>query len=434
MILLFRRSKITLASLFAFLLAAIAFALPFPYSGLRADEIAYFADGEESRRLEFGSGRDGVFSDGASLPGMSVVGAAVTVNTDVKSVFEFSSFTLSGGTTLTATGSAPLIIRVTGSATIAGAIIVDGSAGQNANGAARGNGGAPGAGGGIGGVGSTTGSTGGDGQPRSGYSIGGGGAPNDVTFSTQRAGGGGCNGLGALAGYRFPAGAATCPAAQAQNAGAFEQRFFGGVSGTKAGGGGGGGGGTDDDVATNMIHGAGGGGGGGAVAITVFGALEFSGSISATGGDGGDGSLVVNDYGSSGGGGSGGSIWIQTAGVLSGAGAIDVAAGQGGIDAFTTSLGGNGSVGVVRIDARSNAFTGTVSPSGSADRVSSVLPISVGFTLDAGPACGTLAGIPGSHERDSSPSRSGNPVAAGLPAILLLAHYAWLRARRERKL
>jgi hypothetical protein len=47
----------------------------------------------------------------------------------VKSVFEFSSFTLTGGATLTATGSRPLVIRVTGAADIQGTLQSEGGTG-----------------------------------------------------------------------------------------------------------------------------------------------------------------------------------------------------------------------------------------------------------------------------------------------------------------
>jgi hypothetical protein len=356
-----------------------------------ADVVAYFANGEEGRRLEFGSGRDGAFSDGPTQTGITVAGANITVDTSVKSIYEFTSFALTAGHTLTATGSSPLIIRVRGSSTIAGTLRLDGATGTAATAGAPGAGGAAGAGGGSGGLGGKlppSSVDGAAGLPTAGNSIGGKGGINDAALSGQREGGGGCNGPGATDGQNFPGSAASCPYTAAIVASGFESAFFLSHANQLPGGGGGGGGGTRD-LAGNNMNGAGGGGGGGAFVLTSTGDLVLSGTISANGGAGGAGLLGVGDYGASGGGGSGGSLWFQSAGGISGAGTIAVSGGVGGQDPLVGSIGGNGSRGSVRMDAATPAFTGSVT-GGSVDRTFVVYPATIEFKIGAGPACGTL--------------------------------------------
>lgn len=367
----------------------------------RADIIEYFAGGEEGRLILFGGGGDGVFNDGPAQTGIGVAGANITVNTDVKSVYEFSSFTLSGADTMTVTGSLPLIIRVTGTTSIAGTLQSEGATGGAAAAAApTGTGGTPGAGGGRGGIGgerlpvnanATTGSS------RGTTSFGGGFLAN--VFSgipdTQYSGGGGCNGFDAA----FPATAGThpsdaavggaagaCTISSASTADTFEAAF----SSTSFPGGAGGGGGGTQSTAANGINGAGGGGGGGAIHISSMGNLSITGLIRVRGGVGGTPNTGGGgDYGAAGGGGSGGSIWAQTAGTLSGAGTLNVSGGVGGTDG--ASIGGNGSRGVIRLDAGTYSFTGTFTPKGAVDRTFTVLPVKTTFTLSGGPACGSTS-------------------------------------------
>jgi hypothetical protein len=92
-----------------------------------------------------------------------------------------------------------------------------------------------------------------------------------------------------------------------------------------------------------------GGAGGGAIQLTVSGALQMDGRISANGGNG---------SGLGGGGGSGGGILIN-AGSLSGAGIIS-ANGGSGVD----SIGGGGGGGRIAIFAGANSFSGSVNAFG----------------------------------------------------------------------
>lgn len=372
-------------------IASFFIALLLSFSSL-ADEVTYFANGEAGRQLSFGSGEDGAFIDGPTQTGITVVGATITINTDVKSVFHFTSFTLTGGNTLRTVGSAPLVVRVTGASLIQGTVSALGLAGDNANAAAAGVGGIPGAGGGTGGTGGKeppAGANGTDALPRTEPAIGGGTPVNEAGFTTQMAGGGGCNGVSAgagnfvTAGYRFPAGAASCSLSQTEIASRFDLVFTGGS--------GGGGGGTRD-FAGNGMNGSGGGAGGGAFHLSSLGSITLSGTITAAGGSGGNGDLGGGgEFGSSGGGGSGGSLWLQTAATFTGAGTLTVAGGVGGIDATLTNDGGNGSRGVIRVDALVNSFSGTLTPAGALDAGYTVSPVTTGFDLTGGPACGTLA-------------------------------------------
>jgi len=92
-----------------------------------------------------------------------------------------------------------------------------------------------------------------------------------------------------------------------------------------------------------------GGAGGGVIRLTVSGALEVDGLISANGGNG---------LGFAGGGGSGGSLWLNV-GTLSGVGTI-AAAGGNGVD----GLGGGGGGGLIYIPCGNNVFSGTITASG----------------------------------------------------------------------
>lgn len=375
------------------LLTSVALLVSFAGSPARADVIDYFANAEAGRRLEFGSGADGAFADGPAQTGITVALPIITINTDVKSVYEFTSFTLSGGVTINATGSVPLVIRVLGPATIAGQIHLDGATGDPAVAAAPGAGGAAGSGGGNGGLGgeqSPADINGAAGLPTNGTALGGAGGTNSAGFGTQAAGGGGCNGPGATDGDNNGGSAAVCVFTSLQIADRFEIAFTGGA--------GGGGGGTRRLDLANFMNGAGGGGGGGALSFTALGEIVISNTISADGGTGGTPQPGANDYGAAGGGGSGGSLWIRTASRVSGGGTLSVAVGVGGQDPGPGNKGGDGSRGVVRIDAGSNAFSGAIAPGGAADRTYSVFPVTVEFDITAGPACGTITGAEASRD------------------------------------
>jgi hypothetical protein len=92
-----------------------------------------------------------------------------------------------------------------------------------------------------------------------------------------------------------------------------------------------------------------GGAGGGVIRLTVTGALELDGVISANGGNG---------IGFGGGGGSGGSIWLAV-GALAGGGSIAASGGNG-----ADSLGGGGGGGMIYIPCNYNGFAGTISAAG----------------------------------------------------------------------
>lgn len=346
--------------------------------GVLADTTQYFANGEEGREISFGTGSDGAFSDGPTQTGISVVAFTITFDTSVKSVFNFSSFTLSAPFTIQVNGSSPLTIRVTGDTTIAGTINLVGNVGGASGvsitgGAARGGGQSGGDGATFAGASPTNGSPTSGSAPRGGLA----GANQVAITGTQQAGGGGCNGSGAAAGGANAGSAGPCSLTQTTIARNFDSQFLGG------GGGAGGatytGGGADRNA-------AGGGGGGGAIRISSFGNMVISAGslISAIGGAGGAASVGATDCGAAGGGGSGGSIWLQTAGNLSGTGTLNVTLGAGGADGICANPGGNGSRGVIRLDTGTNSFTGTFTPAGSADALFTVIPVITVFNLEGG--------------------------------------------------
>lgn len=340
--------------------------------------------GDATRVVDFGSGVDGAFADGPDQTGISVAGATVTINTSVKNVYQFQSFSLSSGTTLQVTGSQPLILRVRGPVTLDGNVIADGLAGGT-NSATLGGSGASGvAGGGAGGAGGDADpdAPGVDGLPAAGVPRGGLIGANDAAVPPRdyQGGGGGCNGWtgvvdnlmnGEINSNRtIVINQGDC-STQLHSAVAlgFDSQFLGG--------GGGGGGGALSSVAPAPASGAGGGSGGGAIRIAALGDVTIGGVVFARGGDGGAANYFngTADCGAGGGGGSGGSIWIQSARTVSGAGNINVNFGAGGISGTCAGFdGGRGSRGVARIDTRSgNTFpNGNILPASTPDQATTL--------------------------------------------------------------
>ncbi len=350
-----------------------------------ADDITAYVNGDSSRPLAFGNGEDGDFADGPAGAGITASGREITIDTDTKSKFNFSSFYLSRGASVQVTGARALHIRVNGDAIIEGDIILNGgnggkSATSKVGGSAVGGGYAGGSGGGANGGAQPS-----NGSPSSGPILGGSAGLNQAGAGNQKAGGGGCNGVGATDGAQNVPSAGACTLSRASIANNFETTFVGG---------GGGAGGTAYSAGA-AADGAGGGGGGGAIHILSLGVLDVSGSISAKGGTGGDSTFDTNDSGAAGGGGAGGSIWLQTANAFSGNGELDISRGNGGVDdtIIDTYDGGNGSRGVIRIDSKSNTYTGAYYPAGTADLMYDVKNIRLvkEFKLEGGWMCGTLS-------------------------------------------
>ncbi len=325
--------------------------------------------GVAGAEINFGDGSDGVFNDGPLQTGISNGGAnTFYIDTDVKSVYQFTSFTTSAPVYLILQGAQPLVIRSLGNISIAGNVLGNGFAGA-ANTSSAGNVG------GSGSVGASSGGKGGTGvggvavvgNPTSGNFRGGGIGANTAAAGSAQGGGGGCTGLGvdandATSGTNGGANRGACATTRNAIADLFESVFQGG-----AGGGGGGG-----YTGAPSFNGSGGGGGGGAIHVTALGSVSITGTIQLTGGNGGalsSGNGV--ECGGGGGGGSGGSFWVQTASTVSGAGAIFINHGFGGSGDGTACAsgafaGGDGSRGIYRVDNPSGAQTISVTPAGSA--------------------------------------------------------------------
>lgn len=250
--------------------------------------------------------------------------------------YNYTSFTIEDGVTVSVVGNEPLIIYCTGTATIDGALSANGGDGM------------PGITFdtyGAGGIGVAGGGNGGDGYfdpnlgPENGFdgsNIGG-----ENTFGTNWSGAGG-------AGHANP-GMDT-----GEPLGGFGGIAYGTADLTPSYAGSGAGGGSGGNNC-----GSGGGGAGGGI-ITFFATdiiIGANGSINANGGNGGsDGEGNCGG----GGGGSGGTIHIAAINI-SHNGEISTAGGTGGstsqgIDSFGT--GGDGSVGRIRVDA-GNFVTGS---------------------------------------------------------------------------
>src|SRR3989338_7857352 len=274
------------------------------------------------------------FSSGDGTDGGYIASSNTTL---AGGTYNFSSFTIDPGVTVTVTGSAPLIVYCTGAATING--ILTASGGNGADGVTYTNGG-------IGGIGVAGGGNGGNGS----FSSPAGplaGTDGANTGGVGNAGGSWSGGGGA--GYVIAGGASGNPS------GGFAGPAYGtaDLSGMLSGSGGGGGSGGYD-------CGAGGGGAGGGLIIINAGSviIDAAGFFLCNGGNGG--SDGTGNCGG-GGGGSGGSIWIATLSMVND-GIVSAIGGTGGASQIPGSpyfgIGGNGSDGRIRIDA-GTPITGT---------------------------------------------------------------------------
>jgi len=269
----------------------------------------------------FSDGSDGAFLADADveLPG---------------GVYNFTTFTIEDGVTVTVTGSDPLIIKTRDDATIDGALVADGGDGTN---------GVTFDSAGVGGIAVAGGHDGGDGI----YSESEGQLPGAAGQGPGAGGGGTAWGPGAGGSFGTLGGDATLGDAVAGPL--YSDAMLSTLDGGSGAGGGSGG----------FSCGSGGGGaGGGIIKLTVFGQLSIglNGQISANGGDGGtDGGGACG-----GGGGSGGAIWLQSLDVVH-EGQITAQGGSGG-SGWEANVGGAGGAGRVRIDAIDQSGAGTVDP------------------------------------------------------------------------
>lgn len=288
--------------------------------------------------LAFNSGSTG--ADGALAPNVDT-----EVPLPADGVLQYSSITIPAGVTVRFrrnTLNTPVTILVSGDATIAGTISVDGENGADANGAGNGSvgdDGLPGKGGpggfpgGLGGGASTTAA-----QRLAQAGLGpGGGRPSSRTDLDYVHGSGGSFAT---------VGGATSGGSAGPTYGNIDLLPLIGGSGGSGGNG------------WTGQSGSGGGGGGGALLLAVSGTLNVTGTIRANGGRGGDvGTPYNNNNGQPGGGGSGGAIRL-VASTLSGNGAITATGTRGGA---WSNHGPNAAGGAGRIRLEADTLTRSAS-------------------------------------------------------------------------
>ncbi|MGL5890846.1 MAG: hypothetical protein ACRC3B_13215, partial [Bacteroidia bacterium] len=279
--------------------------------------------GAQNSCIQCGTGSNGAFTASANT-------------TLAGGTYNYTSFTIVSGVTVTVTGTQPLIIRCTGAAVING--ILDASGGNGTNGITS-------SAAGVGGTGVAGGANGGNGN----FSVSVGAIPaqNGAGAGGVGTGGGGWSGGGG-AGY------STVGTASGNSAGGFAGPVYGNTQLMAALAGSGGGGGSG-----GFSCGSGGGGaGGGYIEITACANLTIgaTGIIRANGGNGG--SDGTGNCGG-GGGGSGGAIRLGAPAVVNN-GQIRAIGGTGGASAIPGApyfgVGGNGGNGRIRIDG---ALSGT---------------------------------------------------------------------------
>lgn len=268
-----------------------------------------------------GSGSMGVFH---ATTDQSIIGGS----------YDYLSFTIDPGVTVTVIGNTKLLLHVRENVEINGTLIASGAKGEDGTLSTPGKGG----------IAVANGYNGGDGTYANGFQINGNpgtglGAGN---FGSSLSGGGG-------AGY-------------ASNGQSSNPIIFNGgntysdvkLSSTIGGSGGGSG--------AAAIGGSGGGGaGGGVIQIQSCNTIKI-GTFGAILSDGGNGGNAINA--GAGGGGSGGTIWLSAAD-LEIAGNISAKGGNGGFSTLPSSNfsnGGNGSEGRIRIDQIDIVNYGTIYP------------------------------------------------------------------------
>lgn len=279
------------------------------------------------------------FSTGTGADGGYVASSNTTL---AGGTYNYSSFTIDPGVTVTVTGTAPLVVRCTGAVTINGILTASGGNGSD---------GLTYVSGGFGGTAVAGGGNGGDGS----FAVSAGPIPGTAGGNTGGVGNAGDNWSGGGgAGYAANGGASGNPS------GGLAGTSYGSadLSGLWSGSGGGGGSG-------GYNCGSGGGGAGGG--LIVFNAssivINAGGAIVSNGGNGG--SDGVGNCGG-GGGGSGGTIWIAAFSVTN-HGSISAAGGAGGASNVGGNpyygTGGNGSVGRIRVDSNTPMVgSGSVTP------------------------------------------------------------------------
>ncbi len=339
-------------------------------------------------------GNFGTGANGAYAPSSSTTLAGGTYN--------FTTFNIPNGVTITVTGSSPLIIYCTGAVTIDGLLTANG--GNGANGVTYVNGGIGGtgvAGGGNGGAGTFASGSG----PLNGVSGSGMGSAGTAGGGWSGGGGAGYSAVGSSSG----------------GVGGFGGPAYGAaaITGNDAGSGGGGGSGGYD-------CGAGGGGGGGgyiyisAPSITI----SATGGIGARGGNGG--SDGTGNCGG-GGGGSGGSVFLSAL-TMTHNGTITVAGGTGGASNVPGNpyygTGANGAPGRIRLDYNGALNgTGTTVPAVGYHQTVNTLQTAAVVTQNVscfggndGAALATnMNGTP-PYTSSWSPSGGNSTVATGLAA------------------
>lgn len=285
-----------------------------------------------------------LFSQTCFSGGTGVDGAynATSNTTIVGGTYNYTSFNIDPGVTVNVTGSQPLIINCTGNVTINGTLSANGGNGSN---------GVTYVSGGIGGIGVAGGANGGDGTFSASFgpltALAGSGPGGAGNQGDGWSGGGG-------AGY-----ASTGTASG--GVGGFGGPIYGDPNITLLESGSGGGGGSG-----GYNCGAGGGGaGGGVIVIQCAGNIIIGGAgiISANGGNGG--SDGTGNCGG-GGGGSGGAIYLASP-TITNNGLINSLGGTGGVSTLVGApyygVGGNGSVGRIRIDHNGTLLgSGTITP------------------------------------------------------------------------
>jgi hypothetical protein len=270
--------------------------------------------------------------------------------------WEFTSFDVSSGATVSVTGSDALEIYVLGAAQVDGTLDLsaqDGEAMRSWSGGAPIGGLGGGGGGGAGANGDHYEGSGPVGAPNA---PGAGGGQGGTSHSAGSGGGGGGQAVtgddgGACGGaYQvFPGG----------SGGSATSNTISPTLTTGAGGGGGGWGG-----GYNSTGGAG-GGGGGALYLEAE-SITIAGSIVCSGGDGGGNDSGSCWHGAGGGGGSGGTLWL-VGDTISLSGSLDCDGGAGGAANYCTHSGiagdgGNGAGGVIWLDANTLTVSGAVTP------------------------------------------------------------------------
>ncbi|MBI5912960.1 fibronectin type III domain-containing protein [Candidatus Azambacteria bacterium] len=303
-------------------------------NGTVTDDGTLTTTGSAAITFSGGTGTDGAVNlTTSSCSGTGISGTAPNC-VIAAGTYNYTSFNIDSGVTLTATGSTAITINATGNVTVSGTINLNGANGGSATNC------------GVSGRTTGAGATG----VAGGYNGGSGGSGTSGSYTNGNSGrGGGAGTVGGMGGYStYGSGGGGGYGGAGGNGGGTSYGRGSSAYNLELGGAGGGGGSGN----STYNPGGGGGAGGGYLKIISSGNITVTGAVTENGGAGGTGCTF------GGGGGAGGRIELTSASI-SNSGVISASGGAGGSGSSASGGGGGGGRVILRGSVSGSAPTVT---------------------------------------------------------------------------